>query len=113
MTMPNPPDDGPPQIPLALSYYIRVASRSDLRKLEWYGSQSHTLPYIEQAYKAMLAGRRIMIVADLNDLGAIVNIEPKKIITFPNAGHADHWMFGSYDAINSWIDALRAGTEQQ
>ncbi|MBK8138783.1 MAG: GNAT family N-acetyltransferase [Chloroflexi bacterium] len=67
MTMPNPPDDGPPQIPLALSYYIRVASRSDLRKLEWYGSQSHTRPYIEQAYKAMLAGRRIMIVADLND----------------------------------------------
>jgi fermentation-respiration switch protein FrsA (DUF1100 family) len=40
-------------------------------------------------------------------------IEPKKIITFPNAGHADHWMFGSYDAINSWIDALRAGTAQK
>ena len=35
--------------------------------------------------------------------------EPKKIVTFPNAGHADHWLYGSYDAINSWIDALRAG----
>lgn len=33
--------------------------------------------------------------------------EPKKIVTFPNAGHADHWMFGSYDAINTWIDAQR------
>ncbi len=33
--------------------------------------------------------------------------EPKKLVTFPNAGHADHWMFGSYDAINSWIDTLR------
>lgn len=35
--------------------------------------------------------------------------EPKKIVTFPNAGHADHWLYGSYDAINSWIDALRTG----
>jgi fermentation-respiration switch protein FrsA (DUF1100 family) len=34
--------------------------------------------------------------------------EPKKIVTFPRAGHADHWMYGSYDAINSWIDAIRA-----
>lgn len=67
MTQPNPPDDGPQPIPLALTYYIRVASRSDLPKLEWYGSQAHTRPYIHQAYKAMLAGRRIMIVADLND----------------------------------------------
>lgn len=33
--------------------------------------------------------------------------EPKKIVTFPNAGHADHWLYGSYDAINSWIDAPR------
>lgn len=36
--------------------------------------------------------------------------EPKKMVTFPNAGHADHWMYGSYDAINTWIDGLRAGT---
>lgn len=34
--------------------------------------------------------------------------EPKKIVTFPNAGHADHWKFGSYDAISSWIDGLRS-----
>jgi hypothetical protein len=41
------------------------------------------------------------------DLFAKAN-EPKKIVTFPNAGHADHWMYGSYDAINSWIDGSRA-----
>lgn len=35
-------------------------------------------------------------------------IDPKKIVTFPNAGHADHWMYGSYDAINTWIDGLRS-----
>ena len=33
--------------------------------------------------------------------------EPKTIVTFPEAGHADHYMFGSYDAINGWIDKLR------
>lgn len=32
--------------------------------------------------------------------------EPKTIVTFPDAGHADHYMFGSYDAINAWIDKL-------
>lgn len=34
--------------------------------------------------------------------------EPKQIVTFPEAGHADHYMFGSYDTINGWIDKLRA-----
>lgn len=34
--------------------------------------------------------------------------EPKDIVTFPEAGHADHYMFGSYDAINAWIDKVRA-----
>lgn len=34
--------------------------------------------------------------------------EPKKIVTFANAGHADHYLFGSYDAINTWIDNLRS-----
>lgn len=41
--------------------------RADLPKLEWYGSQSHTRNYILQAYKAMLAGRRMMLVAEMND----------------------------------------------
>lgn len=35
--------------------------------------------------------------------------EPKQLVTFPNAGHADHHLHGSYDAINTWIDRLRAG----
>lgn len=45
-------------------------------------------------------------------LYALAN-EPKRIVTFPNAGHADHWMFGSYDAINTWIDELRTRRSQQ
>lgn len=34
--------------------------------------------------------------------------EPKQLVTFANAGHADHYLYGSYDVINTWIDKLRA-----
>ncbi len=34
---------------------------------------------------------------------------PKVIRTFPGAGHADHYLFGSYDALYGWIDDLRRG----
>jgi uncharacterized protein len=37
--------------------------------------------------------------------------EPKSIVTFPEAGHADHYMFGSYEAINGWIDKVRRGLD--
>ena len=33
----------------------------------------------------------------------------KKIVTFPGAGHSDHHLFGSYDALFRWIDKLRSG----
>lgn len=35
--------------------------------------------------------------------------EPKEIVTLPGAGHNDHFMYGSFEAINAWIDRLRAG----
>jgi uncharacterized protein len=34
---------------------------------------------------------------------------PAEIATFAGAGHSDHGMFGSYDAIFAWLDRLRAG----
>lgn len=34
---------------------------------------------------------------------------PKVIRTFQGAGHADHYLFGSYDALYGWIDDLRRG----
>ncbi|MFY0610565.1 MAG: alpha/beta hydrolase [Hyphomicrobiaceae bacterium] len=30
--------------------------------------------------------------------------EPKQFSAIAGGGHADHWMFGSYDVIHSWID---------
>lgn len=34
---------------------------------------------------------------------------PKEIATLKGAGHADHYLFRSFDIINDWIDRLRAG----
>ena len=34
---------------------------------------------------------------------------PKEIKTLPGAGHGDHYLFGSFEVINAWIDRLRAG----
>jgi fermentation-respiration switch protein FrsA (DUF1100 family) len=36
--------------------------------------------------------------------------EPKELVTIPRAGHSDHGLFGSFDAIQAWIERLRAAT---
>jgi hypothetical protein len=33
---------------------------------------------------------------------------PKEIVTFPHAGHSDHHLYGSYDELFRWVEALRA-----
>jgi len=33
--------------------------------------------------------------------------EPKQMVTFPQAGHSDHHLYGSYEAITAWLSALR------
>ena len=38
--------------------------------------------------------------------------EPKTLRTFPEAGHDDHYRFGSYDTLFQWIDDL-GGSERQ
>lgn len=35
--------------------------------------------------------------------------EPKKLAAFPLAGHNDHGLHGSFEAIQTWLDQLRAG----
>ncbi len=36
--------------------------------------------------------------------------QPKELVTLPGAGHNNHDQFGSFEAINAWIERLRAGT---
>lgn len=35
--------------------------------------------------------------------------QPKEIVTLPDAGHNDHYLFGSFEAINAWIDRVWRG----
>jgi uncharacterized protein len=50
----------------------------------------------------------IVPVAMGRELFGLAN-QPKTIITLPGAGHNDHWQFGSFEAINDWIDRLWSG----
>jgi uncharacterized protein len=36
--------------------------------------------------------------------------EPKELVTLPGAGHENHYLFGSYEAIAIWIDRTRAAS---
>lgn len=38
---------------------------------------------------------------------------PVEIATFPGAGHSDHYLFGSFDAVNAWIDRMRGGENRR
>lgn len=52
---------------------------------------------------------RIVPVAMGRALFEIAN-QPKEIAVVPNAGHDDHYLHGSFELINAWIDRLRAGS---
>ncbi|MEP7285743.1 MAG: GNAT family N-acetyltransferase [Chloroflexota bacterium] len=45
---------------------FRFAERDDLPKLEWFGQYTHFRRVFQHAYEDQLAGRRLMIVADMN-----------------------------------------------
>jgi ribosomal protein S18 acetylase RimI-like enzyme len=47
---------------------LRLARQDDLRKLEWDGQYSQFRRSIENAYQEQLAGRRLILLADLNGL---------------------------------------------
>ena len=51
---------------------------------------------------------QIVPVSMGREMFALAN-EPKDIVTLPGAGHNDHWQFGSFEAINAWIDRLLSG----
>jgi ribosomal protein S18 acetylase RimI-like enzyme len=45
---------------------IRAAQSSDLSKLEWFGAYSHFRDLYQRTWSDHLAGRRLMLVADLH-----------------------------------------------
>ena len=50
----------------------------------------------------------VVPVAMGREMFALAN-EPKEIVTLPGAGHGDHYKFGSFEAVNAWIDRLWSG----
>lgn len=71
-----------------------------------------SLKYIRDVHAPLLImhGDRdaVIPVAMGKELFAAAN-EPKELAIIKGGGHEDHYMFGSYDRINGWIDRLRAG----
>jgi hypothetical protein len=73
------------------------------------------LPYVEKIRAPLLVihGERDEIVpVDMGRQVYAAANSPKKLVTFPLAGHNDHALHGSFEAIQAWIAQLRAGEEQ-
>ncbi|MFW5691264.1 MAG: N-acetyltransferase family protein [Chloroflexota bacterium] len=58
--------DDPTRLTLTLPVTIREACQEDIPRLEWYGQYKHFRNLLRRAYKEQRAGRRLLLVADLN-----------------------------------------------
>ncbi len=56
-----------PTVTLQLAVAFRLATYSDLPKLEWYGQYTHFRALFRRTYQEQLQHRRLMLVADCND----------------------------------------------
>lgn len=72
------------------------------------------LPYVAKTQAPLLVihGERDDIVpVEMGRQVYAAARSPKKLVTFPLAGHNDHTFHGSFEAIQAWIGELRAGRE--
>lgn len=67
----------------------RYLSKLKLPILVVHGDQDNTVP--------VAMGRKVYVLAG----------GPKELAIIKGAGHSDHYLFGSFDIINGWIDKLR------
>jgi ribosomal protein S18 acetylase RimI-like enzyme len=56
----------PSVMTVQLSVSIRLAEKSDIPKLEWYGQYIHFRNLLRRAYREQQRGRRLLLVADCN-----------------------------------------------
>lgn len=56
----------PRQLTIEIPLTLRVATKDDLPKLEWFGQYTHFRRLIARAYQQQLKGSRLMLVADSN-----------------------------------------------
>jgi ribosomal protein S18 acetylase RimI-like enzyme len=55
------------KLSLSVEISLRLARRSDLPKLEWYGQYSHFRAVYRRTFQEMQQGNRLMIIADCQD----------------------------------------------
>lgn len=55
-----------PIITLSVEIVLRTAIEDDLPKLEWYGQYQHFRNLFRRTFREQQAGRRLMLLADLN-----------------------------------------------
>lgn len=66
------------------------------------------LPRVEAPLLVMHGEDDRVIPVDMGKAIYAAAKAPKEIVTFPRAGHSDHHLYGSYDELFRWVDALRA-----
>ncbi|GAB1420388.1 hypothetical protein MASR2M15_04850 [Anaerolineales bacterium] len=54
------------EVKLEVSVHIRKAKEEDIRKLEWHGEYTKYRLLFERSYQEMLAGKRILLIAEMN-----------------------------------------------
>ncbi len=55
-----------PTLMVALPITVRIATQTDLPKLEWYGQYAHHRNLFRRAFHEQQLGKRLMLVADSN-----------------------------------------------
>ncbi len=55
------------RLALSVDVVLRLAKRSDLPKLEWYGQYAHFRAVYRRTFHEMQSGNRLMLVADCQD----------------------------------------------
>lgn len=55
-----------PTLTLPIAVTLRIASRHDLPKMEWFGQYAHFRNLFRRAFREQLQGRRVILLADYN-----------------------------------------------
>jgi fermentation-respiration switch protein FrsA (DUF1100 family) len=76
--------------------------------LDRYETMTH-LPRVTAPMLVIHGERDTIIPVEMGRAVAAAAKGPARLVTFPNAGHVDHHLHGSFEAVQDWLDDLRAG----
>jgi len=74
--------------------------------LDRYETLMH-LPKVTAPMLVIHGERDAIIPVEMGRRVAAAAKGPARLVTFPDAGHSDHYLFGSYDVIDAWLTALK------